>query len=129
MGKMHASARFFGALGDVDAIVDEVYEGNPITYTFDKFFTTYGLHSTSSLKFITNKMVLRIDGTISAGNGLDWYESRLARPDWAVEGLARQLHGDTSKTFKYFRNIANGETPQTITESMCTTRLPVCEED
>lgn len=37
-------------------------------------------------KFLSNKKVLRIDGTISASNGWDWLESRVAYPDWAVAG-------------------------------------------
>merc|ERR1719277_2082437 len=72
-------------------------------------------------------MVLRIDGTIG-GNNLDWFESRIARPDWAVAGLSRCLHKDSTKTFRYFRNIAEGEAPEELTAAMCEESLPLCGE-
>ena len=30
--------------------------------------------------------MLRVDGTLSESDGLDWFESRVAYPDWAAEG-------------------------------------------
>jgi len=124
--KAKASAAFFAALSQVDVVIDEVYTFAPRSYTFDSFLTQMGLTKSSSLKFVKNKMVLRIDGIISENDGLDWYESRVAHPDWAVGGLARQLHTDMSKPAKYFRNIAKGEKPKVITKAMCTGTLPAC---
>jgi len=121
-----ASAAFFAALSEVDIVIDETYAYAPKSYTMDSFLAGMGLTKDSTLKFVAAG-VLRIDGTISATDGLDWYESRIAHPDWAVEGLARQLHGDVSKRFKYFRNIATGEVPVVLTPSMCTTTLPACD--
>jgi len=89
--------------------------------------TQMGFVSGSNLKFIKDKMVLRIDGTISENDGLDWYESRIAHPDSAVEGLAHQIHSDASKQFKYFRNIAKLEVPVVISKSTCTSSLPSCD--
>jgi hypothetical protein len=125
--KAQASAAFFAALSQVDIIVDETYAPAPKTYTFDSFLTTMGLTTSSSLKFAQNKKVLRYDGIISESNGLDWYESRLAHPDWAVTGLAGHFFSDNSKPSKYFRNIAKGEQPEVITKSMCTATLPACD--
>jgi len=124
--KSAASAAFFAALGQVDVIVDETYAFAPKSYTFDSFKTQMGLAGDSNLKFMENKMVLRIDGTISENDGLDWYESRIAHPDWAVEGLARQIHADLTKKYKYFRNIAKGEAPEVLSKSMCAASLPAC---
>jgi len=117
--KADASAAFFAALGAVDVIIDETYAATPRTYTLASFLTQMGLTD-------TDKMVLRVDGTISDGDDLDWYESRIAHPDWAVNGLARQMHSDTSKTYRYFRNIAAGENPQVLSASTCTATLPAC---
>jgi len=122
-----ASAAFFASLSDIDVVIDETYAMEPVSYTFATFLATMGLTSSSNLSFVRNLQVLRVDGTLSASHGLDWYESRVAHPDWAVEGLARALHKDTSKRFKYFRNVAVGEHPQVITASACTTNLPVCD--
>jgi len=129
--KDDAAAAFLAGLGAVDVIVDETYAGwgvAPSSYTFETFMTHMGLVSSSSLPFMQNKKVLRIDGTISEkDNGLDWYESRVAHPDWAVEGLAHQIHADTSKKYMYFRNIANGEAPVVLGASSCTSTLPACD--
>mmetsp|Transcript_5926 Transcript_5926/g.15130 ORF Transcript_5926/g.15130 Transcript_5926/m.15130 type:complete len:109 (+) Transcript_5926:47-373(+) len=55
------------------------------------------------------------------------YESRIAKPEWALEGLARVVYQDASKRAKYFRNIAQGETvDQVLTAAGCTKALPVC---
>jgi len=115
------------ALANVDVIIDETYAYLPRSYTFDTFLGNFGLNRSSPHKFVKNQMVLRIDGTISAADGLDWYESRIARPDWAVEGLARGIHGDASKRFKYFRNIAKDESIEVLTADACTVTLPSCD--
>lgn len=125
--KSNASEFLLSALADVDVVIDEVYAPVPSAYTIDTFYDTFSFASTSPVKFVQNKMVLRYDGTVSETNGLDWFESRLPKPDWAVEGLARCLHA-TGGTFKYFRNIATGEAPQKMTASMCKTKLPACGE-
>lgn len=122
-----ASAAFFSALGHVDVIIDETYAVAPKSYTIDSFLTQMGLSSDSDAAFLKNNMVLRIDGTISENDGLDWYESRIAHPDWAVQGLARQIFNDESKQHMYFRNIGKGETPRVLLKSMCTSRLPACD--
>lgn len=125
--KANSSSFLMKVLANVDVLVDETYAPDPNTYTFQTFLSNFDLTESSELKFVKNKMVLRIDGTMSTAKGLDWYESRIARPDWAVEGLARCLHRDSSKVFKYFRNLAKGETPKVLDASACTESLPVCE--
>jgi ABC-type Fe3+-hydroxamate transport system substrate-binding protein len=125
--KQEASNTFFAALADVDVVVDEVYAATPATYNFQSFLDAYGLQSDSQLKFVKNKMVLRIDRTLTPTNGLDWFESRIAQPAWAVEGLAHVLHKDNTKKAKYFRNVAENETPdQLLKKENCTNTLPVC---
>ena len=114
------------ALAGVDIVIDETYAADPVSYNYSSFLSEFSLQSSSSLKFVSNKKVLRFDGTISANKGLDWYESRVASPDWAVEGLAFQMHGDASKRRKYFRNVAKDEVPEVITAAMCVMELPSC---
>jgi len=91
--------------------------------------STYNLESSSDLNFVKNKKVIRLDGRISEANGLDWFESRMARPDRAVSGLARYLRGatDASEEMTYFRNIADDETSIVISKSSCSKTLPVCD--
>lgn len=125
--KAAASTAFFDALKDVDVIVDETYAVKPSEYTFETFMTNFGLNKDSTLKFMKSKMVLRIDGTVSENEGLDWYESRIAHPDWAVEGLAHQIHSASSKTYMYFRNLAKNEVPKVLTKAMCKATLPACD--
>jgi len=128
--KANASEHVMAALGSVDVVIDENYAYDPSAYTYESFLTSFGLTNSSNLTFVKNQMVLRLDRTISAGNGLDWFESRIAKPDWALEGLAYAMHEDQSKRAKYFRNVAKGETPdQVLTAEMCKATLPVCEAE
>jgi len=121
-----AGAAFFTALGDVDVVIDETYEPDPTKYTLDTFLANYGLKADAALMFLKGKKVLRVDGDISESNQLDWYESRLARPEWALEGLARKIFDDTSRREKYFRNIAVGDEPNVYKADMCKETLPLC---
>lgn len=124
-----ASQAFFAALSDVDAVVDETstWPDNPKFYTFEDFLRTYGLESNSTLKFIQEGMVFRVDGTLSVNGDYYWFESRVARPDWAFNGLRRVLFADSTQTSTFFRNIAIGESSQELSSDMCETSLPVCE--
>mmetsp|Transcript_22056 Transcript_22056/g.41552 ORF Transcript_22056/g.41552 Transcript_22056/m.41552 type:complete len:494 (+) Transcript_22056:72-1553(+) len=115
------------ALADVDWLVDEFWYATPSDYKFTNFLTNFHLESTSQLKFVKDRQVLRYDGTLSSSDGWDWLESRLARPDWAVNGLARYLQGNTAKTQMYFRNVATGEMPRIVSAAECTEMLPVCD--
>jgi len=124
--KAAAAAIIMPKLASVDVLVDETYAFAPRSYTFDSFKSTYGLAGTEAYNFLASKRVARVDGAISEGDALDWYESRIARPDWAVEGLARLLDPAGSHARKYFRNIAQGETPIVVAKAACDLMLPVC---
>jgi hypothetical protein len=123
-----ASEAFFAALGDVDVVIDETYKwGHPDTYTLDTFLSNYGLSGASQLKFLKNKRVLRFDGDFALPSyGTAWFESRLAEPQLALDGLAKGISGQ--KRGKYFRNIALGETATSMTKDMCTETLPGCQD-
>eukprot|EP00929_Paragymnodinium_shiwhaense_P095905 TRINITY_DN5721_c0_g1_i2.p1 TRINITY_DN5721_c0_g1~~TRINITY_DN5721_c0_g1_i2.p1 ORF type:complete len:507 (+),score=154.69 TRINITY_DN5721_c0_g1_i2:97-1617(+) len=124
-----ASAAFFAALTDVDVVIDEtsIYPENPKTYNMTTFFEKLGLPSSASFGFL--QKVFRIDGTLSAAGDYDWYESRLARPDWAANGLKRLLAPDATLPFRYFRDIAAGEASQEISQATCSVALPACGLD
>jgi len=125
-----ASARLFAAMADVDVVVDQAWVLKPKDHTFAKFLEDYALTNESSNKFIQNRRVLRTDGTITntSSQASDWDETPFARLDWAANGLARQIHGDSSKPYRYFRNLATGETPEVLDPSMCDAQLPKCGE-
>jgi len=125
--KSEASAAFWAALADVDVVIDETYAPIPSSYSFSTFLDNFNLSDASTLPFIANKTVFRIDGTISSDNNLDWFESRLVHPQWVLADLKYALHGsDVSK--RYLRNIAALEAPQVISSSSCTTSLPACNQ-
>jgi len=128
--KASASAAFFEALKslDVSVVIDETYASAPRDYTISSFYDTFGLSASSDLRFITGRKVLRVDGTISEGDGLAWFESRIALPDGAAEGLARAVHGDASKQRLYFRNIAENEEPTVISPGQCANIVPACDD-
>jgi hypothetical protein len=127
--KQLASNAFFGALADVDAVIDETYAYNPTAYTLTDFLAGMGLTNDSNLPFVQNNMIFRVDGTLSETNGMDWFESRVANPHLAVGGLVRVLHQDSSQEAMYFRNLANGELPNVLFASNCTNDLIVCSND
>jgi hypothetical protein len=124
-----ASTAFFAALTGVDVVIDETYGADPAAYTMDTFYTNFGLTSSSTLPFIVNSMVIRYDGTLSSTGSSDWFETRVARPDYAVEGLRRCIEPDPNRPMRYFRNIATTppEMPEVIAESECTRTLPQCD--
>jgi hypothetical protein len=124
-----ASTAFFAALTGVDVVIDETYAPTPVDYTMDTFYTTFGLQSSSTLPFIVNGMVIRNDGTLSSAGNSDWFESRVARPDYAVEGLRRVMEPDSNMPMRYFRNIGATppEMPEVIAESECSRTLPACD--
>mmetsp|Transcript_29201 Transcript_29201/g.53852 ORF Transcript_29201/g.53852 Transcript_29201/m.53852 type:complete len:492 (-) Transcript_29201:76-1551(-) len=117
---------FFDALKDVDAVIDLTYSSDVATYDFEAFLKGYGLDSSSDLPFIKNEKVFRVDMHVSGKSNLDWFESRLAQPDMAVEGLQRVLKPDSSKPKKYFRNIATGEAVEVVKKDACTAKLMTC---
>eukprot|EP00931_Biecheleriopsis_adriatica_P053341 TRINITY_DN3120_c0_g1_i2.p1 TRINITY_DN3120_c0_g1~~TRINITY_DN3120_c0_g1_i2.p1 ORF type:complete len:539 (-),score=135.07 TRINITY_DN3120_c0_g1_i2:231-1784(-) len=126
---MASAETFMTSLEAADIVIDETYAADPSSYTFESFLSTFGLTDSSSLKFIQNKMVMRVDGTLSEALGLDWFESRVAHPEWAVGGLARVVNLNGSQQIrKYFRNIAKGEQPDVLTSNMCTKELAPCSQ-
>jgi hypothetical protein len=127
-----AAAAFAAMLADVDIIIDETYAFIPGDYNMESFRTAFGIASDSTLPAVAGNKVFRLDGRISeeltvGGYGLDWFESRLAHPQWVLQDLALALRGD-GQSFHFFRNIAAGETPTIVQVSECTTNLPVCDD-
>jgi len=123
--KNEAATAFFGALSAVSAVIDEVYAPKPKDYDINTFYAKYNFTNSSQHAFM--KHVLRIDGTMSVVNDLDWYESRIANPEWALEGLRHAVSGDASMRRKYFRNIAKDEVPKVLSADMCSKKMPTCE--
>lgn len=118
---------FFDALMNVDAVVDLTYSSNVTAYDFNAFLTTFDLDASSNLPFIQNNLVFRVDAQISGTSNLDWFESRIAHPDLAVEGLKRVLQSDSASPKKYFRNIATGEVAEVLIKEDCSTTLMTCD--
>lgn len=105
-----ATNALLAAMQDVDIVVDETYAADPGTQ-----------------KFLTAQKVLRVDRSYTSLGSLDWYESRLAYPDWAATGLARYVLDDTTKLPRYFCNVALDEAPELVTAESCQQSLPSCD--
>lgn len=120
-----AAAALVAALADVDVIIDETYASVPSDYNMESFLSEFGITSDSTLPAIVGQKVFRLDGTLSESDGMDWFESRLAHPQWVLQDLARAFRGE-GETFRYLRNIATGETPHVVEVAHCTTQLPAC---
>jgi len=122
--KQAAAEAFSAALSGVSVVIDEIYAPDPTAYDLNTFYANYHLSSGSAHSFM--QKVLRIDGTMSSDNRLDWYESRVANPEWALEGLRHSVTGDASLRSKYFRNIAAGVAPVVLDHTMCSVDMPTC---
>lgn len=126
-GEAAAAAAFTAMLADVDVIIDETYAPVPGDYNMDSFLSEFGIDAQSTLPAIAGQKVFREDGTLSENGDLDWFESRLAHPQWVLQDLTRGLHGD-GESFRYLRNMAAGETSHIVEVAHCTTQLPACGE-
>lgn len=122
-----AANALLAAMQDVDIVVDETYAADPGAYNYSNFLETFYLTSQSTQKFLTAQKVLRVDRFYTSLGSLDWYESRLAFPDWAATGLARYVLDDTTKLPRYFRNVALDEAPELVTAESCAQSLPSCD--
>lgn len=128
--RANASSYLLAAFANVDVVIDETYASDPTTYTYATFQSYFPLESGSTApNFMQQQRVLRVDRDLGASSpyGLDWYESRIPRPDWAIEGLARYLVDDNSKRHKYFRNIATNEALNPLSSTSCSKTLPACQ--
>jgi hypothetical protein len=68
----------------VDIVVDESYYLAGLAgLTLANFTTDYGFTASdaTTIKFLANKAVYRFDGLVSEAEGLDWFETAVARPD------------------------------------------------
>jgi len=134
--KEAAQKAFLEFLSTVDVIIDETYSAEPASYTFEQFQKEYDLEnagneSLKKLKWLKPKLIFRLDGLISAANGLDWFEGAIARPDLVLQDMdrvvdsARQGKLPKKDEFKWIRNI--DESPVVITANDCE-RLSSCNE-
>eukprot|EP00898_Chlorokybus_atmophyticus_P008925 jgi/Chlat1/9033/Chrsp94S08353 len=119
-------AEFEAAVADVDFVVDESYDFTPTNHTFSDFLAVYGFPVDSPLKFIRNKGVLRFDGLVSPGGGLDWFEGAIATPDAVLGNFITFLHPTSSLAANaprnlWFRNATQpASTSDIVTASNCT---------
>lgn len=68
----------------MDIVVDESYYFSGLAgLNLANFTADYGFNTTdaTTLKFLANKAVFRFDGLVSEAEGLDWFETAVARPD------------------------------------------------
>lgn len=129
--KEEARKAFLETLSKVDVVIDETYSEDPKAYNFDTFLTEFGIDPNSAeaknLPWLASKKIYREDGTLSEQNGLDWFESAIARPQAVLDDLVRAVYTEPAKLegdFTWLRNIQ--ETPKVLKVSDC--KQPVsCE--
>jgi len=120
------AAAFVELLKNVDVVIDETYASVPKDYTFTTFLDNFFLDASSTLPFVANKKVFRIDGAVSATDDLDWFESRLAKPELFLTDLSKAIHGGGGSTH-FLRNVANNELPRQVPgPDQCGVDLPAC---
>ncbi|KAG0350669.1 hypothetical protein BC939DRAFT_450166 [Gamsiella multidivaricata] len=118
-GTFTTAAAFADALKDVDVLIDETFTGNDI----NAFYQSYGLSASSPHKFIQNKAIFREDGIINPNDGRDWFSGAVVMDDAVLQDVVRAVHPDAlpaNVPYNWLRNIAKGETMQTLTSANCT---------
>jgi hypothetical protein len=97
-------------------LIDETYAFDPTTYTASSFATGYGFDGGSA-------SVYRVDGLLSATNGLDWFEGAFARPAVVLADFVAAMHS-TGDEMTYLRAL--DESPTVMTAANCTYEIPAC---
>ena len=128
--KAEAQAAFFKALQSVDAVIDETFTMDPATYNLAAFQKEYGFDATTTpegLKWLTNKLIFRVDGLLSKDGGLDWFEGAIARPEKVLADMVRiatsARGGPQDNAFTWLRSIE--EQPVVVGPDACT-RMASC---
>ena len=120
--KEAARAAFLEFLSTVDAVVDETYSMDPMTYDF---VAEYGFGDAAP----ADLLVYRLDGKLSESNGYDWFESSFVRPDLALSDVqriadsVRQGKNKADSEFTWLRNVE--ETPVVVKADECS-RITTC---
>jgi len=130
--KLDVENRSHALLGDIlhdleiDVVIDETYQPDPSQLTYEDWLASFRWQNRTDLAFLNNMMVLRKDSIVANNsNSLAWFESRVARPDIAVEGLYECMT-DACSGWKYFRNLALGSRLHISDASDCHEYLPIC---
>jgi iron complex transport system substrate-binding protein len=114
-----AVTAFLAEMAKVDAFIDETYAWDPKAYTQSSFEATFGFQSAHSAK------AFRLDGLISGGNGLDWFEGSFARPAIVLADFVAAIHTPATATgMTYLRAV--DEDPTVMTGADCELDLPSC---
>jgi len=103
-------------LMEVDVLIDETYAADNNAYTIVDFKQNYRVEEDGDdekFAFLANQAVYRLDKAIGADtNGLDWFQTAVARPDKVVEDLISFITPEASPAghvTHFFRNLAKGE--------------------
>ena len=81
--------KFLRCSGVASEIFGSCFHHDPRRHKCHKRPPSTGIHRhPGTQKFLTAQKVLRVDRIYTSLGALDWYESRLAYPDWAATGAA-----------------------------------------
>ncbi|GMH38649.1 hypothetical protein BSKO_06533 [Bryopsis sp. KO-2023] len=116
---------------DVDVVIDETFTPNNAKYTLDTFKSNFAIEDDVSHPFLENKKVFRVDGRVSPGafgDGLEWFELPVARPDQVLKDFLQAAGSDKAKdhTRVWLRNIALEESVTVVTSQACGGRVKNC---
>eukprot|EP00668_Euglena_longa_P019219 GGOE01023934.1.p1 GENE.GGOE01023934.1~~GGOE01023934.1.p1 ORF type:complete len:896 (+),score=242.03 GGOE01023934.1:247-2688(+) len=87
------AAALLQQLQDVDILIDDSYVTSE--YTWQTFLTSYGLAADSSLRFVRNQRVWRVDGVMNAGLSLDWFAGAIVEADALLGDMIGVVQGQS----------------------------------
>eukprot|EP00803_Ostreobium_quekettii_P001659 evm.model.scf_661.1 EVM.evm.TU.scf_661.1 scf_661:590-1999(+) len=121
-----ASSILLPVLETADVVIDETFEPINADYDLAAFLAKFGIQpgSEGRFPFLEGKKLFRLDGTVSPGltEGLDWFETAVARPDLAIgEFLAAFGSPGAPEGQERFwlRNVAEGVLPKAAAPEDC----------
>ena len=104
---------------NVSVIVDESYSPDPVGYNLTSFLLTYNVSALPA----GVKTVLREDGILSVGGGLDWFEGAIVMADAVLQDLAGGIYGHVEGEAEplrlWFRDLTAGAQPLTLMADDC----------
>lgn len=117
-----AVAAFQAAIADVDVFIDETYAPVPADYGWDDFTSGFGFDPREAAD---SADIFRVDGLLSASNGMDWFEGAFARPATVLADFVAAMHS-TGGERTYLRGLE--ESPTVMTAEDCDLQLPGCDD-
>lgn len=131
---MSGSQILLPILERVDVLIDETFAPVNSEYNLQFFLDNFGIEPGEEVRFpfLQENKLFRLDRTVSPGSfseGLDWFETAVARPDLVLVDFLQAFdapNAPANRERKWLRNVAEGELPRVVQPEDCVD-FPGCD--